>query len=119
MTFYNQDKISLSAVKNNYVCAHYFSAELSILLVFMSICFKQCSEIKHDSWESFKHRRFKFISLDTPLRIPSGLQSLATLGKLYESEGGFSKIVNSQEYKEKRKLKKKNERIIEKASEIF
>jgi hypothetical protein len=38
--------------------------------------------------------------------MPSGLQSLATLGKLYESEGGFSKIVNFQEYKEKRKIKK-------------
>jgi hypothetical protein len=34
--------------------------------------------------------------------MPSGLKNLATLGKLYESEAGFSKIVNSQEYKEKK-----------------
>jgi hypothetical protein len=43
--------------------------------------------------------------------MPSGLQSLATLGKLYESEGGFSKIINFQEYKEKKEDKDKNERV--------
>jgi hypothetical protein len=54
--------------------------------------------------------------------MPSGLKNLATLGKLYESEAGFSKKVNSQEYKEKTKNKQtkkedkdKNERLIEKA----
>lgn len=48
--------------------------------------------------------------------MPSGLQTLATLGKLYESEGAFSKIVKCQEYKEKKEDKEKNERVIEKAN---
>jgi hypothetical protein len=50
--------------------------------------------------------------------MPSGLQSLATLGKLYESEAGFSKIVNSQVYK-KRKIKTKMNGLLKRRHKSF
>jgi hypothetical protein len=38
---------------------------------------------------------------DTSLLAPSNSKSLASIGKLYESEGGFRKIVIPQAYKDK------------------
>jgi hypothetical protein len=97
------DKITLSIVKNNYnyIFAHYNSADLPMLEDFVEI--KDKLSIVNKSFVTFgKPLKFNEINVylrDTVLLAPVGKASLAELGKLYQLEGDFSKIIVSDEDK--------------------
>jgi hypothetical protein len=86
--FFNDDtKISVSFVKNNYILAHYNAADLSMLSDFDEI--KEKLSIVNKSFLTlgkpleYKHT---FVHIrDTMLLAPAGNQSLASLGKLYNT----------------------------------
>jgi hypothetical protein len=103
----NGDKISLSIVKNIYLCTHYSSSDLSMLDDFQE--FKTELNIVSKSFvtlgKPFNIDGVNIFVRDTVLLAPSGSKSLDAIGKLYESEGegegSDSKIVIPQEYREK------------------
>lgn len=88
------EKISLSLVKNVYLCSHYNSADLSILDDFTTL--KQDLNIVGKSFVTLgKPLKISGVNLyirDTMLLTPGSLKSLDSVGKLYESEGGYNKI---------------------------
>lgn len=99
-TFYNDNiKIHLTLVKNLYIVAHYNAADLSMLSDFEELKIKL--SIVNKSFVSLgKPLRYdhSFVYVrDTMLIAPAGAGSLEKLGKIYESEGDFSKRKISQE----------------------
>jgi hypothetical protein len=86
--------ISLTITKNTYIIAHYNAADLSILSDFNDL--KSKLSIVNKSFVSLgKPLRYDecFVYIrDSMLLAPAGSGSLASLGKLYENEGNFSKI---------------------------
>lgn len=93
ITFKNGVKISISVVKNNYIMAHYNTADLSMLSDFdvlkdkLSIVGK--SFVTLGKPLKFEHT-FVYVR-DTMLLAPAGKGSLSNLGKMYLAEGDFAK----------------------------
>jgi hypothetical protein len=88
------DKISINLVKNNFLVAHYNAADLSMLSDFNE--FKEWLNIVGKSFitlaKPFNCEGVNVYIRDTFLLTPASGKSLAALGKLYESEGGVSKV---------------------------
>jgi hypothetical protein len=99
--------VPISLVKNNYLCAHYSAADLCMLSDFLTL--KEKLGIVNKSFvtlgKPIKTAGTNVYIRDTYLLAPAGNKSLAALGKLYESEGDFSKelikpedLVNMDEF---------------------
>lgn len=91
------DQITLSIVKNNYICAHYNCADLPMLNDFDEI--KPKLSIVNKSFVTLGKPLRIYNSLvylrDTILLAPIGKGKLEDLGKLSELEGDYSKRVVS------------------------
>ena len=92
-------KISLNLIRNNYFCAHYNSADLSMFEDFEDLKLKL--DIINKSFVTIgRPLRFGCSNIyirDTMLLAPAGLSSLKSLGELYTKEGDFNKIELSRE----------------------
>ena len=80
------DKISLSVVKNNYICSHFNAADLSMFSDFNS--FKENLQIVGKSFVTLglplKHLGYNLYFRDTMLLAPAGVKSLDSIGKMYD-----------------------------------
>ena len=98
--FNTGDKISLNFTKNNYLCSHYNPADLSQLSDFSNL--KTDLNILQKSFltlgKPLKYCGFNLFIRDTMLLAPANSRSLDAIGKLYESEGGYSKKTIPSEY---------------------
>lgn len=98
----NEQKISITLVRNMYLCCHYNASDLSMLSDFEK--YKSNLHIVAKSFVTLgKPLNFNSTNLyvrDTFLLAPAGSKSLDSLSKLYSSEGGKTKTVISQEDKE-------------------
>ena len=101
LTFETGDKLSLTIVKNIYICAHYSSADLSMMSDFND--FKNELNIVNKSFVTLgKPLVIEGINVyirDTVLLAPAGVKSLNQIGSLYEGCGDYSKIEISKEDK--------------------
>jgi hypothetical protein len=91
---FNKDvTVSLTVVRNTFITAHYSAADLSMLSDFDVI--KEKLSIVNKSFVTLgKPLRYEDTNVyirDTVLLAPAGKQSLGDIGKMYESEGDFSK----------------------------
>lgn len=93
VTFNSGDKISVNLIKNAYICAHYSSADLSILDDF-GVLKKDLSIINKSFVTLGKPLLIEGSNVylrDTVLLAPAGFGSLKALGRLYSNEGDFTK----------------------------
>lgn len=94
LLFNNGAKINLTLIKNNSLLAPYNAADLSMLQDFDEIKIN-LSVVNKSFLTLGKPLKFKntFVYIrDTILLAPSGKSSLAELGKLYETDGDYSKL---------------------------
>lgn len=93
------ERLGLSINRNNYMCAHYNSADLSMLDDFEEL--KLQLDIINKSFATLskplKVGNSKVYIRDTMLLAPAGMGSLRALGKLYESEGDYAKVEISKD----------------------
>lgn len=116
LNFRTEDRISITLVKNLYICAHYSSADLSIL--------SDLQEFKHDLnivnksfltlGKPLKYECTNVYIRDTILLAPAGLNSLDKIGKLYDLEGDYSKIeLSKQDKQQMSKLLERDKSLFE------
>jgi hypothetical protein len=101
LKFKDDNTISFSVVKNNYIICHYSPADLSMLSDF--------EELKNDLsivkkvfvtlGKPLPYEHTNVYIRDTFLLCPAGGNSLEKIGKLYEKEGNYEKIEVSMEDK--------------------
>jgi hypothetical protein len=94
VTFDSGVCVSLTLITNNYFCAHYNSADFSLLADFESL--KTKLDIVNKSFVTIS-RPLKFESSnvyvrDTILLAPAGLSSLKALGNLHSNQDDYEKI---------------------------
>lgn len=97
------ERVIISLVRNNYLCAHYTAADLSMLSDFNEL--KSELAIINKSFvtlgKPLKYESSNIYIRDTILLAHAGKSSLDALGSLYTEEGDFSKRVISQDDIEK------------------
>jgi len=94
LLFDNGAKITLSLIKNHYVCSHYNSADLSLLCDFEVL--KPMLSIVNKSFVTLRKPvtlyDSKIYIRDTMLLTPTGKNGLDSIGGLYSLEGDFGKL---------------------------